>query len=528
MDTRHIPSVGLVLALGLLFVHAPAPASAQALDEPASAALRSREAHVPPTGLRILVSALPAGLPATIEVSGPHGARHRLTHSGLLKLAPGRYLVSAAPVPGKTGTYYPTTARVHELLRTDHVTTVKVSYATLIPNSTHIVPASGTVALVGEPTGPRVLTLSGPTAATVSVGQFLASGPSAAAPDGYLVKVTSVTREGETAVFDVENATLLQAVPSGEIDAEQTLEPPAGASALAPESALRLGHYRAGPPVAHTAGFSLSDFECSAGFKVDFEPPSIKPSIAFHASWGFFTLNSASLTAKVTEKMGIHADGEAGAECKTKDPVALLPHAVQLPVIDIQVGPFPVVITPTLQLYLSGKASIKANVSTSLGQQATAEVGAEYNHGSFKPIAAFNNSFAPSLTAEGDASAEVALTPTVDTLVYGVTGPTFDVGAIAKATANTNSTPWWKLEGCLEAGFGFTFSPLGLDWSDPHLYERCRTLLSAKTPPPAGSSTGAGSGGGGGAGGGGGGGGKKGELCKKYETVGFETKCVQK
>ena len=165
--------------------------------------------------------------------------------------------------------------------------------------------------------------------------------------------------------------------------------------------------------------------------------------------------------------------------------IGLFPHAITLGTFDIQVGPVPVTVTPKLQLYLSGQATIEAKATFSLEQGASVTVGASYEHGSFHPISSLSQHFTPTFTAEGDASGEIALTPTVDTLIYDVAGPSFDVGAVAKLNANVKSTPWWTLQGCLQAGLGFVISPLGLNWSDPHLIQFCKTLLSASTPPPA-------------------------------------------
>jgi len=164
----------------------------------------------------------------------------------------------------------------------------------------------------------------------------------------------------------------------------------------------------------------------------------------------------------------------------------LFPHPITLGTFDIQVGPIPVTVTPKLQLYLSGQATIEAKATFSLEQGASVTVGASYEHGSYHPISSLTQHFTPAFTAEGDASGELALTPTVGTLIYDVAGPSFDVGAVAKLNADVKASPWWTLQGCLQAGLGFVISPLDLNWSDPHLIELCKTLLSASTPPPAG------------------------------------------
>lgn len=482
------PPVAQALSLASLSSDMWLPA-ARSSAGPVAAAHRAKDAT-----LRIVVRALPRSLSAKIVLAGPHHLHRRVARSISLRLPAGVYRLSAGPVTVAAGSYYATAPLERKRLQAGRVTTVTVSYATLVPKTTTVVPASGTVSLVGEPSGPRVLTLTGAAARDVKAGEILASGSTAAAPNGYLVKVTKVTHKSNgTAVLDVENTTLLQALPSGEIDAEDTLEAPAEAASLSRGGALdlTLGRAHAGSRSAHAAGFSLhaTNLTCttSAGVHVDAPTVSFTPSIAIHAHWGFFKLDSASFAATVAASLGMGANADAGAHCETKDPgIGLLPHPVSLPDVDVQVGPIPVVITPRLQVYLAGNASITAKVSVAIEQSASATVGVSYAHGRFSPIDSFPEHFKQSVTTEGDASAELALTPTVDTLIYGVGGPSFDIGAAAKFNAEIHKTPWWTLEGCLQAGLGFVISPLGLNWSDPHLIQLCKVLLSATNGPPAG------------------------------------------
>ena len=439
------------------------------------------------------MTALPRSLPAAITLVGPRHVRRHVAHSSSLKLPAGIYTLVAGPVRVSKGAYYATAPHERARLGAGRRTTLTVSYATFAPKSTKLVPASGTVSLVGAVSGTRVLMLRGPSARSAKVGSILVSGSSAAAPDGYLVKVTKVTQEHGTAVLEVENTTLLKALPSGEIDAEDTLEAPAEAASLHDLTVLGLspGGARQGSARAHAAGFSLhpTDLTCETTHGVHLTPSvTFSPSISIRAKWGFFSLDSASFTASVNAGLSLGATAEAGAHCETKSPgIGLLPHPINLPDIDIQVGPFPVVITPTLQLYLTGSASITAKVSASVEQSASATVGASYNGSNHQitPIHSFSQHFTPSFTAEGNASAEVALSPTVDMLIYGIAGPSFDIGAAAKFDASTSQNPWWTLQGCLQGGVGFVFKILDINWSDANLISACKTLLSATSPPPA-------------------------------------------
>jgi hypothetical protein len=446
--------------------------------------------------LRIVVRSLPGRLSARIVVTGPHHVHKRVTRSSTLRLPAGSYSVTAGAVKAPTGSYYATTPRARVVLHAGESTSSVVAYATLVPKSTLVVPAGATSSLTGDPSEPRVLTITGPAAKTVKVGDSLSSGVTPAAPYGYLVKVTKIVhKSGASATLDVENTTLLAAVPTGELSAEQALEPTAEASSANDLRRVNLEIGRALHREMHgargrAAGFTVNtaNLECESSAGVHLGRPTLtfSPSMAIHATWGFLKLDSASISITAAESLSFGATADAGAHCSTGSPgIGLFPHPITLGTIDVQVGPVPVTITPKLQLYLSGQTSIEAKATFSLEQGASVTAGVSYEHGSYHPISSLSQHFTPAFTAEGDASGELALSPTVDTLIYDVAGPSFDVGAVAKLNANVKASPWWTLQGCLQAGLGFVISPLGLNWSDPHLIQICKTLLSASTPPPA-------------------------------------------
>jgi alpha-tubulin suppressor-like RCC1 family protein len=488
---RHAAAAGAILSICLIWPTAAFATSRQDAETAASAH-QAKDAT-----LRVVVRSLPGRLSAKIILTGPHHLHKRVTRSSTLKLPAGTYSLSAGAVKASTGSYYATTPHSRVVLHAGKATISIVAYATMVPKSTLVVPASATSSLTGDPSGPRVLTITGAPAKTVKVGDSLSSGVTAAAPYGYLVKVTKIVhKSGSSSTLDVENTTLLAAVPTGELSVEQALEPTAEASSV---NHLRRVNLEIGRALhrelrgarARAAGFTVNtaNLECESSAGVHLGRPTLtfSPSMAIHASWGFLKLDSASISITAAESLSFGATADAGAHCSTSSPgIGLFPHPITLGTIDVQVGPVPVTITPKLQLYLSGQASIEARATFSLEQGASVTAGVSYEHGSYHPISSLSQHFTPAFTAEGDASGELALSPTVDTLIYDVAGPSFDVGAVAKLNANVKASPWWTLQGCLQAGLGFVISPLGLNWSDPHLIQICKTLLSASTAPPAG------------------------------------------
>ena len=348
--------------------------------------------------LRVVVRSLPGRLSAKITLTGPHHIHKRVSRSVTLKLPAGAYSLSAAPVKSSSGSYYATTPRSRVVLNAGKATSSVVAYATMVPKSTLVVPASATSSLAGDPSGPRVLTITGPAAETVKVGDSLSSGVTSAAPYGYLVKVTKIAhKSGSSATLDVENTTLLAALPTGEINAEQALEPTAEAASAGNlrRVNLTLGRELHGAH-ARAAGFTINtdDLECESSAGVHLGKPTLtfSPSMAVHAHWGFLKLDSASISVTAAESLTFGAVADAGAHCSTSSPgIGLLPHPVTLGTFDIQVGPVPVTVTPKLQLYLTGQASIEAKATFSLEQGASVTVGAAYEHGSFHPISSLTN-----------------------------------------------------------------------------------------------------------------------------------------
>ena len=467
-------SVSRAMGIGLALLMVIFAVSGDWVD-PAPAVAATRVASNP-SSLQVVVKDLPKSLQAEVTVTGPHHYDHLVaTTLTLRKLVPGTYRVTARPVSSAAGTYHPVTALQNVRVRTARSSSATVDYGDLVPKTTRPVPATGTVSITGPATGQRVLTLSGPAASTVAVGQILASGSTATAPDGYLVKVTGVeSSSAGTTVVDVEPATLMEALPEGALNVTATLSP-ATASQL-----VRMGRQ----PMYHK-DFSDQYFTCStsANFSVD---PSFdfEPSISLHVRWGFFKVDSASFTVSVKEDAGLSADADAGATCSTKgDGIALLSD-VPLANIPFDVGGIPGDIEATLGADLSGQATADAQVSAGVQQTATASAGVTYANGSFSPQSGFSYSFSQSFNAVGDASADAWVTPYVDLLLDGLAGPDVDVGGGLEFNAATNQDPWWTLQGCLKAGVGFTIDILGWtkSWSDPSLFEHCKALLSANGP----------------------------------------------
>ena len=438
---------------------------------PADAAIAHSSSQ--PSSLRVSVKDLPRALLARVIVTGPHSYRRLLHGSATLrKLRVGTYRIVARPVVSAAGSYRPVTPTELVPVRARHSSVATVDYADLVPGTTKPVPTAATQSITGPATGDRVLKLSRSAGATLAVGDILASGSTVADPEGYLVKVTKiVSASGGTTIVDVEPATLMEAIPEGELNLNASLS----SGSIGP----RLSHvirsfYQQDYPNKFFTCSTTANFSIDPSFGVD-------PTISLHIRWGFFKVESASFTVSVKETTTLAANGDAGATCSTSgDGIALL-SGVRLANVPFDVAGIPGVVEATLGVYLSGDATTSAQVSAGVRQSATASAGLTYANGSFSPESGFSNSFSQSFSAAGDATAESWLTPTIDLQLDGLAGPDVDIAGGLKFDAATDQDPWWTLQGCLRAGVGFTIDVLGWSksWADDSVFEQCKPLASA-------------------------------------------------
>jgi hypothetical protein len=444
------------------------------------------------TTFRVTISGLPGGRTGEVIVAGPHFHHVLLKSTTFSKgLTAGSYVVTARPRAVKTGIYAPVTAAQRITLRDGSSSRVTVYYGDFVPRSTKAVPKTATLHISGPATGNRVLTISADEAAQVRVGDVLASAASAAAPSGYLVRVTGIaSRTSSSETLLVSPTTLARAIPEGEMSIDTTLGSPAGFKKIM--GRLRLASLsRRGP--RYEATYENEYFTCTTKATFDVQAPtlSIVPSISLQVKWRSLHLESAVFTASVSESITMGAHGEAGASCTTHDPgIALFPSPIPLSDFPIDVAGIPAEVSATLQVFVTGRATIGGDVGINVGESATPTVGVEYANGTFKPIASgFTPSFTHSVTASAGASADAFLVPTVALLIDGIAGPSFDIGGGVQFSADTTADPWWKLDGCMEAGVGFEIDVLGIQrsWEDQSLVSECHPVLTASGsfgPPP--------------------------------------------
>lgn len=335
------------------------------------------------------------------------------------------------------------------------------------------VPPTSSVVSAPAPGQAGAMTISGPTA--LQPGDIVAVGSGQKTPDGYLGKVSAVSGHANTTVLQVSPEPLIDAVPSGSIDTAS-----------------------AGRRVMRAVGRNLSD-QIAKGISCGGNGPtlslsgnasvSVTPSLSAHWSW--FHLASAQFTGTVSASVQLEASLSASASCDLEK-TPLLAHPWTLGVIDIQVGPVPVVIVPEVQLYVQAGVDAKAAVTTDVHGSVSATAGVAYNHGSISPVGSHTFNFGydpPTLSASGDAHAD--LIPTLDLLLYGVGGPEASFSAGLDLSADSTKDPWWTLTAPVSLDATLAIPDLGLRTPSVNIYRNSFALAQAATgtapkpaPPP--------------------------------------------
>jgi hypothetical protein len=389
---------------------------------------------------------------------GTVGKDHQFALTLIAPARSGTLAVRAASVRG---------ARVLAVSRTLHVRIAKPKKGSpriVLSPKTQVL-ASSTVISAPVPGASGELIYSGGN--SVSVGQIVAIGAGADAPNGFLGKVTSVrTSDGQTVASTVPE-TLEDAVPSGSLDATLSDQ----------QLALTAANRRS------LAQAAASAFSCHGSATASVGPTqSFGTSLRLTGHWKLLGgLQDASLTANAHGSLGLSVVVSVKGSCKVgRTAIANIPG----PSATVFVGPVPVVLTSRITVYLEAIASAQAKVTSSISASFTTAAGIGWTkaHG-FYPIETFNPSLSyapPSLSAS--ASVGATLTPTVTVLIYGAAGPEIALSGGLNLSANIASNPWWSLTAPVSLTAKLAVPPLHLSSPTLTLYSHTFVLAHAKGP----------------------------------------------
>lgn len=365
----------------------------------------------------------------------------------------------------------------------------------IIPPTTNPLPPETTAGLLSvSPDGVTyTFDTMTPALGAVAPGEIIVAAPSAAAPNGFLRRVTAINATGGDVVVQTQPATLEDAIQQGEVVFSRRLSPEGlAAQELAPGVTLRPSS-----AVSPQAAFYL-EINDVVIYDGDGNPGTTNDQVLVNGSIEFEpTLNfdlriqqgkiehlQFTVDARETANLEIEAKLAAAGLKKEK----LLGNPIHLQAFVVWVGPVPVVFAPVLTFQIGIDGSVHVGVTTGVTQELTASAGVKYANRTWGPVSGLTNSFTwtpPTLHAgldlKGYASARLQV------LVYGFVGPYASVGPYLKLEADTSRTPWWELYGGLEVPVGVRVDLLG--YKEVASYEvlaigKKWMLAQATTQPP--------------------------------------------
>jgi hypothetical protein len=296
-----------------------------------------------------------------------------------------------------------------------------------------------------------------------AAGQIIVAQPGSRLPNGFIGLATSVKTDGAIVDTATTPVSLLQAVPTGSLDT--TAGPAADAAAGAMIAAV-------------LAKVVKSSVTCTGSTSVTTTTStSFSTGLKFSASWSDGSVTSASVIASASAQLSITDSIKAKGSCTLKSrTIATFPG----PAVDAWVGYVPVIVTSTIKIAVSGKATASATASASISGGATATAGIRWtpDQGA-TPVAALTPNF--SATAPRDkltASVTANVIPSISVLVDGLAGTTLTLTAGLSLSAATCGDPAWKIALPVQFQGQLTVPALGLKTKKITLFKHSYTLAS--------------------------------------------------
>jgi len=334
-----------------------------------------------------------------------------------------------------------------------------------------------------------------PPLAAIAPGEIMVAGPSNAAPDGFLRRVTAIDTASGQVVVQTQAATLEDAIQQGEISVSQRLSPTnSQALQIAPGVTLMPAS------VVSPDGSFYVKIEDAVVYDDDGNLATKNDQVVANGSIEFAPTVDFRLLMRNAqiEELYVAAEAEETAtlEFEMKLEKSLiqkefrLGNPIQLTRIVVMVGPVPIVIIPVLTFQVGIDGSVHVGIVTRVEQVLTATAGARWADGAWAPVSESTNRFTftpPTLHVGVDFKGYAS--ERLQVLLYGVAGPYVSVGPYLKLEADTSKTPWWELYGGWEALVGVRVDLLGYkkiaEYQAPAIATKI-LIAQASTPPPTG------------------------------------------
>ena len=306
---------------------------------------------------------------------------------------------------------------------------------------------------------------------------------------GYVRRISSVTKDGQTISVTTEPASLADAVLAG--DLSMSLVPEGGWSQCPEGTACAAGD------LIDLSGTVLFDGDVGGVPLTVFIPQgglNFSPAVDFDMSIGFPGVIehlrgtvSGAFTADIDIEAQTGGAVNFGDEIDVSGPGAPLYSYPFTFVAPTPLGPLPIVGTANLDVFVGFRASAGAVASVSTGVTATAEleVGASYDDGQWTATAepSFDAAFDPiQLGGQAGMVVEAYARPEVDVVFYGVAGPRIAVEPLLRFSSEVvpPNPVQSQLDACLRGELGFSIEILSFSIADfSQSLERCVNLFDS-------------------------------------------------
>jgi len=445
-----------------------------------------------------------------VTVTDPNSQQLKLTSGQTINAIPGAYTVTAAPVVVGTSTYHATQTTQTVTVASGVTSTATVDYYNIVPNTTKVLDQTGAQSLTVSSDG-STLTISSASevAQSLQPGDVLVSGPTTAAPNGVLVKVTSAANNGSSVVVSTTPATLADEVTQAHFSVDVPL------SLTSTSAARKHKGYaiRTGKLAATQAAGSLAN-PCAAAaqslslpFNYSLPPDQNQNTITASGELDFcnlhvdYDINYLGVTAKATvglqQYSSLLMQGQYATNIDLNENLDLSEleskvvclgnetcQAVQgLPE---SIGNALELVTPSVTPFVGMTGSASGGLYFGGTEAGSFQAGAQVQGLTPSPVYSGTlqqQSFPTAVDGTLDVKGYFGVTLGVQLL--GSDTIHVDPRAYAELQANTSATPWWTLSVGDEADAGLTVSFLGLgskDFSTPEFTIYSALLAQASGP----------------------------------------------
>ena len=307
-------------------------------------------------------------------------------------------------------------------------------------------------------TGSMMFSQSSPTLENLKVGDVIASEPSSVAQAGYLRKVTSIVKQGTGFKLDTTQATLTQAIKEGHLVYNEPLLPSQIKSATSVLAGVRLVTPRS--PCFGKCFEALLNTEICIKDACDTGKVKIDGSIKFemglnidsHWSCCIPPLDWFEASVGVSQEAILKVTGDLKEVIKKRIKIAKYTFD---PII-FSIGPVPVVIVPSVSLYLGAEGTISAHFDYGVVEKFGYRLGVRWENGKgFSPVQQNGPSLTAGPTQNPRATVNVFAYVEVEAILslYGVGDFQANFQAGPELEAGYPRKPMWNMRGKLAGRF---------------------------------------------------------------------------